>query len=88
MGIQDQSILCIYSHIVDGGMYTPDYPLGHIISFQIEEYLKSHGLATEMERMCKLGRLSPQIWMQQAVGEKISVEPLISAAETAVKNMN
>ena len=88
LGIEDQILLCIYSHIVDGGMYTPDYPLGHIISFQIEEYLKNHGLASEMERMCKLGRLSPQIWMQQAVGEKISVEPLISAAEQAVKKMN
>jgi hypothetical protein len=88
LGIEDQSILCIYSHIVDGGMYTPDYPLGHIISFQIEEYLKSHGLASEMERMCKLGRLSPQIWMQQAVGEKISVVPLIHAAEDAVKKIN
>jgi hypothetical protein len=68
-------------------MYTPDYPLGHIISFQIEEYLKNHSLATEMERMCKLGRLSPQIWMQQAVGEKISVAPMIHSAERAVKNL-
>jgi oligoendopeptidase F len=88
MGIEDQSLLCIYSHIVDGGMYTPDYPLGHIISFQIEEHLKSHGLASEMERMCKLGRLSPQIWMQQAVGEKISVNPLITAAEDAIKKID
>jgi hypothetical protein len=40
-----------------------------------------------MERMCKLGRLSPQIWMQEAVGEKISVEPMIHAAEKAIKNI-
>jgi hypothetical protein len=84
LGMKDQILLAIYSHIVDGGMYTPDYPLGHIISFQIEEYLKGHSLATEMERMCKLGRLTPQVWMQQAVGEKISVEPLLSAAKKAV----
>ncbi len=84
LGIKDQILLAIYSHIVDGGMYTPDYPLGHIISFQIEEYLKGHSLATQMERMCKLGRLTPQVWMQQSVGEKISVEPLKSAAEKAV----
>lgn len=87
LGMNDHILLAVYSHIVDGGMYTPDYPLGHIISFQIEEYLKDHNLAGEMERMCKLGRLSPQIWMQQAVGEKISVEPLIGAAENAVKRM-
>ncbi|MCK5455410.1 MAG: hypothetical protein KAJ16_13665 [Calditrichia bacterium] len=87
LGVNDQILLAVYSHIVDGGMYTPDYPLGHIISFQIEEYLKDLALATEMERMCKLGRLSPQIWMQQAVGEKISVTPMIHAAELAVKNL-
>ncbi len=87
LGMKDQILPAIYSHIVDGAMYTPDYPLGHIISFQIEEFLKSHTLAPEMERMCKLGRLSPQIWMQQAVGQKISTRPLIEAAEKAVKNL-
>ncbi len=87
LGMKDQILLAIYSHIVDGGMYTPDYPLGHIISFQIEEFLKKRPLAAEMERMCKLGKLAPQIWMQQAVGQKISTQPLIEAAEKAMRNM-
>lgn len=87
LGMKDQILLAIYSHIVDGGMYTPDYPLGHIISFQIEEFLKTKSLAVEMERMCRLGKLSPQIWMQQAVGQKISTQPLIEAAEKALKNI-
>ncbi len=87
LGSRDQDLLSIYSHIVDGAMYTPDYPLGHIISFQIEQYLKTHQLAAEMERMCKLGRLSPQIWMQKAVGQKVSAQPLIQAAEKAVKDL-
>ncbi|RQW07491.1 MAG: hypothetical protein EH225_01745 [Calditrichaeota bacterium] len=85
LGMQDQILLSIYSHIIDGGMYTPDYPLGHIISFQIEKYLEGRQLAPEMERMCRLGRLSPQIWMQQAVGSKVSVEPLEKAATEALK---
>jgi hypothetical protein len=88
LGMNNQILLAVYSHIIDGGMYTPDYPLGHIISFQTEEYLKQHNLATEMERMCKLGRLSPQIWMQNAVNSKISADPLISAAEKAVQNLS
>ncbi len=88
LGMKDQILLAIYSHIVDGGMYTPDYPLGHIISFQIEDYLKNHSLAVEMERMCKIGRLSPQIWMQKAIGQKISVDPLIKSAEEAMKHMS
>ncbi len=85
LGKKDKELLAIYSHIVDGGMYTPDYPLGLMISFQIEQYLKEHLLAKEMERMCKLGRLSPQVWMQQAVGNKVSAQPLIQAANDAVK---
>ncbi len=83
--IKNQPILAIYSHIIDAGMYTPDYPLGHIISFQIEQYLKNRSLASEMERMCKLGRLSPQVWMQKAVGNKVSPLPMIKAAEEALK---
>ncbi|GAB4330285.1 MAG: hypothetical protein Kow0037_05950 [Calditrichia bacterium] len=86
-GVKDQEILAIYSHIVDGAMYTPDYPLGHIISFQIEEYLKKHQLAPEMERMCRLGRLAPQVWMQQAVGSRISAQPMVHAAERALKEI-
>jgi len=81
---RDQVLLAVYSHIIDCGMYIPDYPLGHIISFQIEEYLKEHDLAGQMERMCKLGKLAPQIWMHKAVGQRISTEPLIRAAKKAI----
>ena len=87
-GIKDQVLLAVYSHIIDCGMYIPDYPLGLIISFQIEEYMKNHDLATEMERMCKLGKLSPQVWMWQAVGEEISTQPMIQAAGKAVDYFN
>jgi hypothetical protein len=87
LGMNDQILLAIYSHIIDGGMYTPDYPMGHIISFQIEQYLQNRDLAEEIERMCKFGRLSPQVWMQKAVGQKITAEPLIQAAEEALDSI-
>ncbi len=87
LGMKDQVLLAVYSHIIDADLYTPDYPLGHIISFQIEQYLQSHELATEMERMCRLGRLSPQVWMQKAVGAKVSAQPLIDAAEKGIKEL-
>jgi len=86
-GIQDQILLAVYSHIIDGGMYIPDYSIGSAIAFQIEHYLKNKNLATEMERMCKLGDIAPQVWMQQAVGSPISVQPLIDAASESVKKM-
>ncbi|MBF0104264.1 MAG: hypothetical protein HQM16_02945 [Deltaproteobacteria bacterium] len=86
-GVNDQVLLSIYSHIVELGMYTPDYPLGYVILSQIEGYIKNHELAVEMQRMCRLGQLTPQVWMQQAVGDKIATAPLIRAAEKAVGDL-
>ncbi len=85
LGIKYQPLLAIYSHLIYCGMYVPDYAIGHIIAFQIEDYLRNRNLAEEMERMCKLGRIAPQVWMQEAVGAPISVQPMIVAAEAAVK---
>ncbi|MBN1540582.1 hypothetical protein JW992_00425 [candidate division KSB1 bacterium] len=84
IGQKDQEILAIYSHLIDTGLYLPDYSLGHIIMFQIEDYLKGKNLGTEMERMCRLGNLTPDAWMQAAVGSPISVEPLIEATRNAI----
>lgn len=88
LGMEDQILLSIYSHIIDAGLYTPDYSLGHIISFQIEQYFKDKNLAEEMERMCKLGSITPDAWMKAAVGTGISTKPLIRATEEAVKRIH
>lgn len=87
-GVKDAIILGIYSHMVAYGLYLPDYSLGHIIMFQIEDYLKDKNLGAEMQRMCRIGRLTPDAWMRQAVGSPISAQPLIDAAEIAVKEIN
>lgn len=84
-GIENQILLAIYSHMIGAGLYLPDYPLGHIIAFQIEQYFKDKDLASEMERMCRLGRITPDAWMQAAIGTSISTEPLIRATEIAVQ---
>ncbi len=87
-GVKDQILLAIYSHIIDAELYTPDYSLGFIIMFQIEDYLKDKNLAIEMERMCRLGSITPSAWMEAAVGGPISAEALVSAAEEAVKKIS
>ena len=69
--IKDSPVLSIYSHLIDCALYLPDYPLGFIIQFQIEEYMKGRNLGMEMTRMCSIGKLPPQIWMQRAVGSEI-----------------
>ena len=83
-GVKDVILPAIYSHIIAYGLYTPDYPLGFLITFQVEQYVKTRQMATEMERMCKLGRLAPDVWMQQAVGARISARPLVQGTEGAV----
>lgn len=83
-GEKDVFILAIYSHTINSGLYTPDYPLGHIIAFQVEEYLKKGNLAKDMERMCVQGSITPNLWMEKAVGQSISTKPMLDAAEKAL----
>jgi hypothetical protein len=85
--IKDETILAIYSHMIDGALYLPDYPLGHLIDFQIEKYLEGKNMGIEMERMCIAGKIIPQLWMMNAVNSPISIKPLIDAGEEAVKNI-
>ncbi len=86
-GVKGSPLLAVYSHMINNALYLPDYPLGHIIAFQVEEYFKSHSLAGEMERMCVLGALTPREWMRRAVGSDISTEPMIKAAAMALKTL-
>jgi len=87
-GIRDCEILAIYSHTITGAMYTPDYAIGSLIEFQIEDYLKGKNLGTEMERMCSQGTLTPNEWMKQAVGSPVSADPFIKAAGKAVREVD
>jgi hypothetical protein len=84
---KDVVLLAVYSHIIDAGMYTPDYPLGFLIQFQMESYFDKNGLAREMERMCRIGGLTPDAWMIQAVGQPVSAEPLMEAARRAAQSL-
>ena len=84
---KDEPILAIYSHMIDAALYLPDYPLGHIIDFQIESYIKGKNLGVEMERMCKSGSILPDLWMKNATGEEVSTKPFIEAAKRAVSKV-
>ena len=30
-GVRDVPILAVYSHMIDAGLYLPDYPIGHLL---------------------------------------------------------
>jgi hypothetical protein len=84
-GKTDQTILAIYSHMISYPLYLPDYPLGHVIQFQLEKYLEDKVVGKEMVRMCASGNIIPQLWMKNAVGSDISVKPLLQAVNEALK---
>jgi hypothetical protein len=87
LGAKESVLLAIYSHMVNLMMYLPDYPIGHLIAFQIEEHLKGKDLGAEVERMARIGRVSPDQWMVSATGEPVSAEPMLKATERALKEM-
>ncbi|UCE04245.1 MAG: hypothetical protein JSW67_11060 [Candidatus Latescibacterota bacterium] len=81
---KESLLLGIYSHMLAYPLYLSNYPLGHLIAYQLEEHFRGADLAAEFERVCQLGRLTPDLWMQRAVGARVSAQPLIQAAERAV----
>lgn len=88
LGGNDEPILAIYSHMIDNPLYLSNYPMGHIIDFQIEQQVKGKLLADEINRMYTQGRLVPQVWMQGAVGSPISIQPTLTATKEALRVLN
>ena len=83
-GIKDTPILAIYSHMIDNPLYLSNYPVGHLIDFQLDQWFKGKNFADETIRIYSTGRLIPQLWMKNAVGSEISIKPLIDATEKAL----
>jgi hypothetical protein len=82
---KDVVLLGIYSHMIDSFLYLPDYPIGHMIAFQLEEHMKKAGkIGPEFERVARQGRLAPDLWMKSATGSSVSPDALIAAAEHAL----
>ena len=90
IGKKDSVLLAVYSHMVDAGMYTPDYPLGHLIAFQVEQHFRKlpGPMGPEFERICRLGSITPDAWMRQAVGGPLSAGPLLEAAGKALEGLD
>jgi oligoendopeptidase F len=88
LGGHDTALLGIYSHTITSPMYLFNYVLGHLIAFQVEEHVKGKPpavFATEFERVCRLGAILPDLWMQQATGKPVTAEPMLKAAEAALR---
>ena len=90
LGEHDCILLAVYSHMVNAPMYLPNYPLGHIVQYQLEEHLaqytRQQDFADEYARIYRLGRLTPKEWMIQAVGTPPSIEPVLHAVQQCTSN--
>ncbi len=86
-GVADSPILGIYSHMIDAPLYLANYPLGHLIEFQMEAYMKDKAFSEVLTNALTQGRLIPQMWMKGAVGQELSGEPLIEATNKALNEL-
>ncbi len=85
LGTKETPILAIYSHMIEDPLYLSNYPVGHLIDFQLDQFLKGKNFADEAVRIYSAGRLIPQLWMKNAVGSEISIKPMLEAADAALK---
>ncbi len=87
LGGNDEPLLAIYSHMIDNPLYLSNYPVGHLIDFQVEQQVTGKNLASEITRMLVQGRIVPQLWMKGAVGREISIDPTLEATGKALEAM-
>ena len=88
LGEPDCPLLGIYSHMVGYALYLPAYPIGNIVQFQLEEHLAKcktpAEFAKEYTRIYQQGKLTPDAWMRGAVGEAMSIDPILNAVREAL----
>jgi hypothetical protein len=88
LGKKDVVLLAVYSHMIDSFLYLPDYPIGHLIAFQIEEQINKAGkVGPEFERVAKFGSVAPDLWMEHATGAPVSPDALLRATEKALEKI-
>jgi len=55
---------------------------------QVETQIaKSGDVAAEVERMCRIGNIAPDLWMTQATGSPVGTEALLAATAEALKKV-
>jgi hypothetical protein len=85
---RDVVLLGVYAHMVNNFLYLPDYPIGHMIAFQIEQQMERAGsIGPEFERMATFGSLPPDLWMIHATGKAVGPDALLDAAERALADI-
>lgn len=84
-GVKDETVLAVYSHMISYPLYLSAYAFGQIIEFQLAQYMEGKDFASEVERIFRQGRLTPNRWMQEATGNPLTVHPMLKAVREVLK---
>ena len=87
-GIKDQHILSVYNHFITGSLYLFNYFIGDVVMFQLYNAYMPGNLGDGLKNACLEGQTLPELWMLHAVGDKISLKPLMETAQKAINNFN
>jgi hypothetical protein len=88
IGERDVMLLGVYSHMIHSFLYLPDYPIGHLIAFQVEEQMRKIGeVGPEFERIVASGSITPDLWMKNAAGTPVGADALLKATRRALDSM-
>ncbi|MCW3807953.1 hypothetical protein [Plebeiibacterium marinum] len=87
-GMKDEPILAVYSHMISNPLYLSNYAFGQLIQFQVEQHLDNSDFAAEVQRLYRIGCITPGAWMQEGVGKDISIDPLVDMTHKAVKKVS
>ncbi|MBX5483414.1 MAG: hypothetical protein IRZ16_16455 [Myxococcaceae bacterium] len=88
LGTTDSPLLAVYSHMIAYPLYLADYPIGLMITAQVEEHFKTctRPLGAEFEQMASFGSVTPDAWMIHATGAPVGPEALLRATEAALSS--
>jgi hypothetical protein len=76
-----------YQHMIGYPLYLANYVLSDLALQQMRAYVRGKDVAAELMRMYTIGRLTPDIWMERAVGAPLSAEPLLRSTERVLAQL-
>ena len=86
-GEKDSPILAVYSHMISYPLYLANYAYGNLVEAQLEEHFGNGPIGPEICRIYRGGRLTPNLWMQNATGEDVSEKAILKQTAEALKVM-
>jgi hypothetical protein len=76
-----------YQHMIGYPLYLANYVISGVALQQMRAYVRGKDVASELMRMYTIGRLTPDLWMERAVGAPLSVEPLLRDTERVLAQL-